>query len=430
MLRVLSVATLVSTLGRGVFLTLTVLYFTLVVGLGAGEVAIILAVASGVGVVTSLLGGQIADRFSARRILVALTAVEAVALASYTFASSWSAILVIACVVVGANRAANSTRSAIIARAFEGRGRVGARAVLRTVTNVGIAIGGGVAGIPLLLGTPESFRTTMIVAGLMQVVSAALLLRLPRRVDADRARDTGARDTAAQKPAAPKQSAGSGNASAVTDGTGAVVAKPGRSPFRNPAYLALTALAGILGMQFAVFELGLPVWIVTETTVPTTLVAILLVINTVLVIAFQIPLSRGTHDVRTAGRVVALAGVLLAVSCALFAASGGVSIVLAVVFLVLATLADTFAEILQSAGTWGLSFELADPARAGAYQGVFAMGFALGAMVAPLVINATVISLGALGWGILAVMFALAGFGVRAIARRSATVIEARSAPA
>ena len=43
----------------------------------------------------------------------------------------------------------------------------------------------------------------------------------------------------------------------------------------------------------------------------------------------------------------------------------------AIAVIVLAALAHAFAEVLSQAGGWGLSFELADPVRAGTYQGVF-----------------------------------------------------------
>jgi hypothetical protein len=93
--------------------------------------------------------------------------------------------------------------------------------------------------------------------------------------------------------------------------------------------------------------------------------------------------------------------------------------------LVLAMVAHTFAEILSQAGAWGLSFELADQVRAGAYQGVFGMGFSLGALASPIVVNATAITYGFAGWAMLAAIFLAAAFGIWVIARRAA----AASAP-
>jgi len=392
-LRILSAYALVSTLGRGVFFTLTVLYFTLIVGLSTAEVAIVLTVASAVGVLTGLVGGQLADRISSRRLLFAIVLLEGVALITYAQATSFGLVLLIACVVTGADRAANSTRSAIIARAFTGGARVDARAILRTITNIGIALGSALASVPLLIGTGDAFRLAIVLAGTATLASTLVVWRLPRRVNAP---------------------------GRAVNLTGPPPAPSGRPPFRNPRYLALTALSGLFGIQFGLAEIGLPLWVVNFTEAPTVMVSVLLIVNTTLVIAFQIPLSRGTHDVRRAGNAVALAGLLMLVACLAYAGSGAVPVVAAIVLLVAAMLLHTFAEVLSSAGTWGLSFELAEPDRAGAYQGVFSMGFSLGAMAAPLVITATVLTHGPAGWALLAALFAGSAAGITVIARRHA----------
>ncbi|MBF0672006.1 MAG: MFS transporter [Salinibacterium sp.] len=388
-LRVLALATAVMTLGRGVFLALTVLYFTLIVGLSAVEVAVVLTVASAAGAVCSLLGGALADRLSARRLIVLFELLAGVCLLLYVTATSFIAVLLVAAAFTGANSAAHSVRSAMIARAFTSADRVNARAVLRTVTNAGIAIGSAVAGVALIIGTPEAYRSIMIVAGLATIVSIIPLLRLPARVDAP-VRDTDAAASAAR----------------------------GRSPYRDRRYLSLTVLSAIFALHFALIEIGLPLWVLHNTDAPLAIVSVLLVLNTVIVITFQIPLSRGTHDIRKAGRVTAIAGVLMALACLVYAASGAVSAWVAVAFLVSAAIAHTFAEVLSQAGSWGLSFELADTRRAGAYQGVFGLGWSISGMAAPLVITAAVTN-GLFGWAALAVMFLLSAGGVWWIAARA-----------
>lgn len=397
----LVLATFIATLGRGVFLTLTVLYFTLIVGLPAIQVALLLTISSAIGVGTSYLGGHLADRFSARRLIVWLVLIEAVALACYPLAGSFSVALVVACVVTATERAANSARGAIIARAFTGQQRVGARAILRTVTNIGISLGSAAGGVALLLETPEAYRIVMVVAAVLTGASAFLLARLPDDVDAPK------HDPASDVPRPVR----------------------GRSPFRNPTYLALTTLSGIFGMQFGVAEVGLPLWIVHDTSAPNAVYSILLILNTVLVIAFQVRLSRGTHDIAYAGRISVLAGILMAVACGLYAGSADVAIGVAIALLVIAMVVHSFAEILSSASNWGLSFELADQSRAGAYQGVFAMGYSLGAMASPLVISATVLAHGTLGWVILAGIFLLSAIGINLIARHFLRTVTPVSAP-
>jgi hypothetical protein len=192
------------------------------------------------------------------------------------------------------------------------------------------------------------------------------------------------------------------------------------SPWRDPRYLALTALSAIFGMQFGVSEVGVPLWIANETAAPEVLVAVVLILNTVIVVLFQVPLSKGTHDLRTAGRVSAVAAWLMAAACFVYASAAGLGVGFAIAVIIVAALAHAFAEVLSQAGGWGLSFELADPLRAGAYQGVFSMGYSVGALAAPLVVNATAIAHGFAGWAVLAAIFLGSGLGTWWIARRAA----------
>jgi MFS family permease len=389
-LRILIAATAISALGRGVFLTLTILYFTFVVGLSTVEVAIILTVASAVGVAASLLGGTLADRVSGRRLLLWFLAVEGIALACYTVASSFVPALVIACIVMAGNRGANTARSAIIGRAFTGPARVGARAALRTIQNVGVAIGSAAASIPLLFGTSNAYHLTIIIAAAATLASTLVIMRLPRRVDAARLMS---------EKRAPLG---------------------GRSAWRDPRYAALTTLSALVGIQFGLAEIGLPLWIMHETSAPLVTVSIIIMINTVLVVALQIPFSRGTHDIRRAGNAVAIAGVSMAVACGIYSVTAGVPPVAAIVLLTLGMVAHTIAEILSSAGTWGLSYELADPRRIGEYQGLFAMAFSIGSMVTPAIVTITVIENGTAGWAALAALLLGSALAIAAIARRAA----------
>jgi MFS family permease len=394
-LRSLTIATLISTVGRGVALTLVVLYLSLIARLPAEQVALVFAVGSGVGVAASYFGGHLADTISARALLVGGVVLAGLALASYAFVTEfWAAIVAEALISIalGTN---GSVRSAIIARAFDAESRVTNRAVLRTVTNIGISVGTGVGAIALALGTPEAYRVILVVGGLAYAGSAVLLLRLPSSVDAPRR----ARGDDADAEPAPEV---------------------GRSPWRDPRYLAFSIFAAVFAIQFVVLNIGIPLWVAHDTTAPEYLVSIMFIVNTVLVIALQVPLSRGTHDLRRAGNVTAVAGVLMALGCVLYGASAGIPVLGAVVLLIAASVLHALSEVLSQAGAWGLSYELADARRPGAYQGMYSMAFALASMVGPLIITWTAISLGLLGWFLLAAMFLLAAAGVTIIAHRAA----------
>ncbi len=412
-LRILVTSTAVGRIGRGVFLAVTVLYFTRIVGLSAGEIAVVLTVSAGLGVAASAITGHLADRISARRILLAGMTLDGVALVAYAFAADFWAVLAIGAVVGVAESAANAARMAIIARAFDGPRRVSARAILRTVTNISIAAGAAAGGLALLADTGLAYRAAIVAAGLVVLAGVPIMRGLPPRVDAPRV-----------VPAAPAAD------SAVPTAAGTATAPPATpvvrraSPWRDARYLALTALSAVFGMQFGLAEVGVPLWIAHDTAAPTAIVAALLILNTVIVVIFQVPLSRGTHDVRRAGTVTAWAGVLMVLACALYAGAAPVVAWLAVALLIAAALAHAFAEVMSQAGGWGLSFELADPRAPGAYQGVFSMGFNLGAMAAPIVVTAA-LGLGLAGWALLAVVFAASALGTTLIAWRSAKGLDA-----
>ena len=408
-LRALFTATAVSRVGRGVFFAVTVLFFTQVIGLSAAQAAVVLAVSSGCGVVASFLGGWLADRWSARRLSFAFELTGGLLLAAYAFVGDFVSALVLASLSGFFDSLGHSSRSAIIARGFAADRRVHARAVLRTVTNVSIAAGSGIGAIALALGTAEAYRTVIACAGVICALGSLPLLRLTAAVDAPaRARS---RDLRTE------------TGSIDTDAAAAALAERRdwnrRSPWRDPRYLLLSGLSAVFGMQFGVAEFGLPLWISQETNAPDVMVAVLLIVNTTLVVLFQVRASRGTHDVRVAGRVTMIAGWLMVTACVVYALAAGLPAWAAIVVLVVAMVAHTFAEILSQAGAWGLSFELADQVRAGAYQGVFGMGFSLGALASPIVVNATAITYGLVGWIMLAGIFLAAAVGIWLIARRA-----------
>jgi Na+/melibiose symporter-like transporter len=401
-LGVLVISTFVMTVGRGVFLALTVLYLAIVAGLSAGEIALASTISAVAGIAASYVGGWLADRLSARRLLFVLEALAALALASYVFVDDLVLAIVIGCLTFGFGSAAHSANAAVIARGFVGPARITARAVLRTVTNIGIAIGSGVAALALLIDTPEAYRILLASAGAVYLVATFPLLRLPARVDPGRG---GSAEAAA--------------AEALTTEAGPTASQRGRSPWRDRRYLLFVALASIFGIQFSVFEYGIPLWIEHWTDAPRVMVSVLLILNTAIVTAFTVVLSRGTEDPRRAGRVFGLAGVLMAFACVAYALAAGAPVWVAIVALLIGGVGHAFAEVLSQGAGWGLAFELADPRSAGAYQGLVGMGYGVLSAVGPPLLAVTALQLGLLGWILLAAMFLASAFGILVLGRHA-----------
>jgi MFS family permease len=385
-------ATSLTTIARGVFLTALVLYLTLVARLSPEEIALSMTIAAVVGIGASYLGGWLSDRISARRLTVVAQLAEGVALMAYVFVDSLEMAIVVGCLTFFTQAIAQSARSAIIARGFTGPKRVRARAILRTVTNVGIAVGSGLAAIPIVLGTPDAYRVAVFGAGLLFFASTFLLLRLPASVDAGGGSSA---ESAATKPVR------------------------GRSPWRDRRFLAFVVLSAIFGIQFPILDYAMPLWIAHNTEAPSVLVAVLTIQNCIFVTIFTVPLSRGTEDPRKAGRVFAIAGVLMAVACVVYGLAEGAPVWLAITVLILGAFAHVFAEVLSQAAGWGLSFELADPNSVGAYQGLVGMGWGIITAIGPPILAFTALQFGLIGWVALGVMFLGSALGVLVIGRRA-----------
>ncbi len=419
-MRILATSTLIATLGRGVFLTLTVLYLNFVVHLPAGQIAIVLGAASVTGIVFSLIGGQLSDLLSARRLLLGAVIVEAAGLICYALVSTFAVAVLVACLTGVAEAIGHSARAAIIARAFTGPNRVRTRAVLRTLTNIGISVGSGFSGITLAVGSPVAFRTTLVAAGVVYFIGQLNLARLPASVDApgtsrsDPARDGD--DPLIDPTALASEQLAVGSTSRGSGTTG----RPGLSPWRNPQYLIFALLTGVFAVQFSLEEVGVPLWVAHNTAAPRSILSVLLITNTAIVIAFTVRLSRNTHRMRTAGWANALAGGLFVVACLVYAAAHGLPAVAACAVLIVGAAAGAFCEVLSQASMWGMSFELADPHRAGAYQGLVGTTFSMGSAIGPALVAATALALGTIGWIILAAVMLAAALGITWIAFRAA----------
>ncbi|NYD42942.1 MFS transporter [Nocardioides panaciterrulae] len=399
--RALTLATMTAALSTGLFFSVSALYFTRVVGLSPTTVGLGLTIAGGVGVAASFLGGYLADRVGADRLQVAANGLQGLALLAYVFTGSAVTFTAVACFAVGARSLQGSAKAALQARWFTGPERVQVRARLRVVTNVFIGLGTLLAAIALLLGTAAAYRSTMIGTAVLTGAATVPMAGLRRRVPRLAATMAGTRTPEGGRAR-------------------------GRSPLRDRTYLASVALNSVIAMQFGIQTVGVPLWIAGATAAPTVMVSVLMVINTVFVALCQVRASRGTHDIRHAGRVVRRGTLLLAAACLVYGVAGHtgpgpVGTAVAVLLLVGAELLGSAAEVRTEAGGWGLAFELADPTSAGAYQGLSSTGYALGNMVAPLLVTATAIRHGLPGWVLLAVVFAAAGVAVAALAGHAAT---------
>jgi MFS family permease len=383
MVRRLALSALVDRFGNGLFMTTSVLFFTRSVGLSVGQVGLGLTIAGGCGVAASIPAGHAADRWDPRRLFVWLALVEAAGMLSYAGVHSMWTFLLVACLVEGAMQASSTVRNTLIAVALPPEQRALTRSYLRVATNLGIGAGSAVGAIALQLDTRTAYLSLIDLDALTFLVSAALLVWLPLVALPHHMGDR------------------RGRLRALTDGP----------------YLAITALNAVMILQFGIFNVGLPLWIAGHTHAPRILVAVVLVLNTALIVLLQMRATRRIDTIQRAARAAWHSGLLIGVACLVYAASGSAGAWAATIVLVVGSIVQTFGEMLSAASGWTLSYDLAAPDAPGAYQGVFNGGFAAGQMLAPLVITVTAIHLGGIGWLILAAAFAATGAAMVPVTR-------------
>ncbi|MFD0350062.1 MFS transporter [Kitasatospora aburaviensis] len=347
LLRRLVLMSLVNTVGNGMFATVGVLFFTRSVGLTPGGVALGLTAAGVCGMLAGVPMGRLADRIGSKRLLLVTGPLEALAVLGYAFVHSFAAFVALACVATVLERGSSAVRSALIARALPAESQVRARAVLRSVANAGFVLGSGGAALALQADSYRGYVAVLAVDAVTFLGATVLLAGLP----------------------APEGPAARGAAATDTTGEATTTDAARRTALRDGRYLLVTGLHGLLELQHAVLNVGLPLWAVLATDAPAAVIGAVNVLNCLLVVVFQVRASRGVADTGTAARACLRGALLLAAGSLAYAAAQYGSAALAVGVLLVGALVHSLGELLTSAGGWTLSLELADARSHGEYQG-------------------------------------------------------------
>ncbi|MFJ5229739.1 MFS transporter [Kitasatospora sp. NPDC088391] len=388
-LRRLAVLTAVNTVGNGLYYSVSALYFTRQVGLSAAQLATGMAFAGVSGMLAGVPFGRLADRVGHRRLLYVLGPLQGLAVLAYTVVHGFAAFAVAIVVATVLERGAVVVRSALIAHLLPAEDQVRSRALLRSVMNAGLVIGSTGAIFALQEDSHWGYAVVLALDAASFAATSLLLRGLPGSARPDAARPD------AGNPAGPQDRR----------------ARP-RTALADRRYLLVAFLHAVLELQFAMLEIGIPLWIAVHTGAPRALVAVVGIVNCLTVVLFQVRAGRGVTDLRSAARACARGGVLLGAACLVYAAAAGRGVALAVALLLAGVLLHSLAELLTSAGGWTLSLDLADPAAHGEYQGVFMSGQAGSHVIGPLVVTATVLAHGVAGWAVLGALLAAAGLTI------------------
>ncbi|GAA3828329.1 MFS transporter [Sphaerisporangium flaviroseum] len=383
--RVLAFAQLANSVGDGAFYATSALFFTRVVGLSPTQVGLGLTVAWFTGMLAGVPLGHLADRFGPRRTSVVLAVATAATLAGFLVVRSYPLFLLVACLYAVGQGGLTSSRQALLAGLVDPDQRTAIRASLQSTLNAGLAVGAGLGALALTADTATAYLAVFAMDAAAFLAAALVLRRLP--------------EVRAVAPAP-------------------VPTGPPLAVLRDRPYAVLTLLNAIMYLNMPLLSLGLPLWIAQETDAPPAMSAVVLVVNMLTVVAFQVRVARRVTDRRSATRVAGRAGLLMLVACAVFALSGGhLGPVPAIAILLVAAAIQVFGEMMQGAAAWELGFGLAPADKQGQYQGLFGMGPQIARMLGPVLLTTLLLGVGIAGWLVLGGLFLAAGLLVAPVVR-------------
>ncbi|HTJ67863.1 MAG TPA: MFS transporter [Actinospica sp.] len=396
--RTLAVSALIGSTGSGLFLTGAALFYTKVVGLGSAQAGLALSLATLVGLCTMMPVGRVADRYGPIPTFMVLNTLRGLGYLSYLLVHGFTGFLVAASLLAVVDRAAPPVNQAVAGQVFAGVERTRALALIQSVRNVGYSLGVGLAGFAVAIGTPRAFSVLVAANGVSFLLTVPLQARLRRLVT------SGTR----KRASAPRRT--------------------GRSPWRNPAYVGVMGSNTLLLLNMVVTSLLLPLWIVDDTRAPRWTVAVCLGANMVLTAIGQIGVAKRVADYRAAARGLRWTGLILLVACAAIAAASKTSnLAVVLVLLLFGVTVISVAEMLQTAASWTVTFDLCGEEDQGSLLAFFGLGMTAKDVIGPALLLGPVLRAGDAGWLVLGLLFAVSGlfaetFSMRA--RRADTFTE------
>ena len=398
--RVYLLATLINTYGTGLVLTTLTLFAVRVVHLPAARAGLAMTIAGVVGLMAAMPIGRLADRRGPRNVYRVVLLVLAAAAAGYVlFAHSFTSFLIVT-TVDGSALISSGAANVALLRRVGGEKATTFRSQMAAVLNVGITLGVATAAVALELNTVAAYRALFLANALTCLIGAAILGRLPKYEPLPGARE--------------------------------------ESPFtalRDRAFVGYTVLSGAMYTQYFVLIVLLPVWVVYHTSAPRWTVSAFVIINTVIVVLFQVRVGKTVQTIRQGGAAFRRAGVIFLVSCSAMGLATGIPAWAALLLLAAAVVLHSFGELWHASGTYALDFGLAPPHAQGQYQGLASVGTGAGQALAPILLIGLVLSLGRFGFVLLGAWFAVLGLAGPAVARwgertRPAAEAEAEAAEA
>ncbi|MEU7934008.1 MFS transporter [Micromonospora echinofusca] len=387
---VLVAALTVDSIGNGLFLPLSLVYFLRLTDVPLALLGVLLSAATVLTLPVPLWAGSLADRVGALPVVVASQLLQAAGYLAYAWVRGPVGVFVAAALVAVGVRFFWSTVFTAVADHADGSPGGWTRDTWYAIGNgartAGLALGGLTTGVVVADGRAATYRAVAYAAAACFALAAVLIaacVRIP-------------------PPAVGRAGSGRGGYATLV---------------RDRPFLALIGLNTVFALSSMMLGLALPTVMLTDLRGPAWLTAAVLAGNAFLVALLSAPVgTRLPRHRRT--RAVALAAALWTVWGVAMATLGPGRLGVVAALLVAATLLFTVAEVVHAPASAALAAAAAPVAARGRYLAAFQYSFALASMVAPAFFG-TLYEVGTAGpWLALALLNALGVGGVLLLERR------------
>jgi len=371
-IRKVSLASLIDRFGNGLLISVLVIYFSFVEGLGPSKTALALSIGAAAGLIATIPAGHVVDRIGQRSVVVYSMAANGIAILALIFVHSfiWLAICFAADSI--SNVFSRNGQLTLIARVGNSENAARNRAYTRSINNLGIGLGSLGAGIALSVNSANGYRIAIFLDACTFLIGALIYRTVPYFPPTLRQRE-----------------------------------KFDWTIFKDGRYIAATVMSAITNIQFIVQNIGIPIWIVKYTDAPRWWVSTLLILNTAAVVLFQVKVSKRSKPLKDSFNQYLMSGILIAFACMMYAFAEGPSARIASLLLIIGMAMHVVGELFIAMVHWQISFDLADSARQGAYYGLWTFGNGITEIIGPSLVTFALVVMGKLGWALLALMFVL-----------------------
>lgn len=353
-------AVAIDSLGTGLYLPLSLLYFLKVTDLDLATIGLLVSVTTALTLPVPIVVGRLADRFGPRLVVAGGQALQGLGFLLYLTVSGAGSLVVAVLVTTVGLRVYWSSIFTLIADHADHAHQVDAEAAEAKdhwYARTGMIREAGAGGGALLAGAMLAFDSTRVYDGLilgsaLAFLAAALMVVLT-------------------VPALPHQPPPADRPSGH------------RALLRDRPYLALIGTCTIFALCSTFLALSLPVYVVQGLSGPDWAPGPLLAMNTLLLATCTAALTRFVRRRWTRARALTWAGALWALWCLASAVAVLLPAQVLVPYLVAVVLCYTVAEMISGPATNALAADAAPAGSRGTYLASFQYSFAIANILAP-----------------------------------------------